>query len=217
MRDYETVTAFGQNLKGFGGITALYEFHRHRPGVLKDDDVAYKLEDSKDKAAKRHSFLLPGGIVLSQPKGTTYIFKDVVQLDQSCTVEDLSPLPKALQLGKFTHGLRLRTADGTAHIIATKTAASKDQWIAAISNNLSALVDTATKPKPSVPEPKVVAAARKKTARGSPRASIAEDPRPDNSEVYPVAKKSPAKPAHPFARMPWSVAHPCTMRSYFFS
>eukprot|EP00037_Helgoeca_nana_P003013 m.37519 g.37519 ORF g.37519 m.37519 type:complete len:958 (+) comp13110_c0_seq1:229-3102(+) len=204
MRDYETISAFGQNLKGFAGIEALYEFHRHRPGVLKDDDVAYRAEESKEKMAKRHCFLLPGGIVLSQAKGTTYVFKDVVQLDVKCTVEDASPLPKTLQTGKFREGLRVRTSDGVAHIIVTKSAASKDQWIAAIANNLAALVDSATKPTPSVPEPKTVAATRKKPAAGSPRASLTKDPRPDSDDVYNVAKAaSPVEPVHPFAKMPW--------------
>mmetsp|Transcript_6705 Transcript_6705/g.17286 ORF Transcript_6705/g.17286 Transcript_6705/m.17286 type:complete len:987 (-) Transcript_6705:1216-4176(-) len=206
MRDYETVVAFGQNLKGFGGLTGLYQFHRHRPAVLKDGDVVYKAEASKDKLAKRHCFLLPGGVVLSQPKGMSYAFKDVLQFDDKCTIEEIDALPKSLQTGKFRQGLRVTLADGSTHVFVTKSEQSKAQWVAAIRNNLAAIMDTATKPPPRVPEPKVVAKKRKATS-GSPRASIAEDPRPDAEEVYKkaMATSAPAaaKPTHPFGKMPW--------------
>lgn len=38
-------------------------------------------------------------------------------------------------------------SDGVAHLIITKSDASKNQWISAIANNIAALIETATKPK----------------------------------------------------------------------
>eukprot|EP00041_Stephanoeca_diplocostata_P005059 m.55585 g.55585 ORF g.55585 m.55585 type:complete len:340 (+) comp15547_c0_seq6:481-1500(+) len=217
MRDYENVRAVEQNLKGFSGLSALYTFHRHRPGVFKDGEVAYRRDGSKDKVAKRYCFLLPAALILCQSKGTTYIFKELIELHKDAEVENLLEAPKQAVSGRFRESFKIITSDKEEHILSFRSEAYKTQWMRATLNNIAAMMDTATKPRPTVPEPKkvaAVAAKRKDKITGSPRNSVADPTPPDTpsgEDLYPMAKATrdgsdsptPKTPVDPLARMPW--------------
>lgn len=157
MRHFENIEQLSNSLQKYDGkpLLEFFPFYRHAAQrvILKDDNLAYRGSNEKDKVAKRYCFLYPTAIFVCQPaKKGMYDYKDVVELTAGTLVQVASPMPKKSTTGKFTFGLTITIGDAV-YTLAAKAEKMADQWAKAVQHNVNLIKENETRPPPKIPEP----------------------------------------------------------------
>lgn len=158
--------------------------------LVRDGDVTYRLQTSKDRAKIRYAFLFNNGIVVCKSKGAFYYFKVAVDFDMvDCEIQDatLSMVTKDDMEGKHSFCWVLTCRKGSSsvsHIFGVKSQALKKKWM----GEMQAQLDRKSSPPALVP--RVASATLLKTGTLQP-------PRPAPAAPAAAVSLPPSSPAPP--------------------
>lgn len=197
MRSYETVQAIAKAIEKYEGppLESFYPFHKHRPAVFLDEELAYKGSGDKDKIGRRHCFLLPAALLVCQSvKSGGYVFNDLVSITEESETDEDTATDKS---GKFKFGFRLKpNKDSTGVQIVARSDNIRSQWLKAIKHNIAAIQDSKTKPPPKIEVPQQTSPRKESLATPTPSPTKASSA-VTAPALPPKATPSPQKQASP--------------------
>eukprot|EP00052_Salpingoeca_macrocollata_P034789 m.12643 g.12643 ORF g.12643 m.12643 type:complete len:807 (+) comp6968_c0_seq1:124-2544(+) len=213
-KDYDNLKNMMGAIKQYTGKPVL-EFG----SLVKDGDLVYKCETSKDKMKIRYVFLCSTAIIICKSRNGSYVYKKTIDLTE-CDYELNAhvqvwtyPKEEQKQFDKFSFAWTLKGKKGStvhSHVFATKNNVGRKKWVSLLTNLLQAIKDSKTGPPELAPRASTrqlgnlpPAAAASPADPPSPRMARAKDPLPP--APLPEDKKK-GKPKKSYEE--WSVAPP---------